>query len=67
MAKQITHVKEFLTFTQRQDAAHVFVKKTGKVTKFKLRCSKHLYTIVIRDAAMADRLKSTIPASLLKN
>lgn len=41
------------------------VKKTLKgnntQTKFKVRCSRYLYTLVVDDAAKADKLKQSLP------
>lgn len=34
--------------------------KTG-VTKFKVRCTKYLYTLCVQDAEKADKLKQSLP------
>jgi hypothetical protein len=39
----------------------VDVKKSGKVTKFKVRCSKYLYTYVVADADKVDKLRQSLP------
>lgn len=38
------------------------IKKTRTgVTKFKVRCSKYLYTLCVQDAEKADKLKQSLP------
>eukprot|EP00976_Prorocentrum_cordatum_P063147 1176992-Prorocentrum_minimum.AAC.6 len=39
----------------------VKIKKTGNVTKFKVRCSKYLYTLCVTDSDKADKLKQSLP------
>ena len=38
-------------------------KKTDNV-KFKVRCQRHLYTLVLKDGAKADKLKQSLPPSM---
>ena len=42
---------------------HVAVKimKTKDKVKFKVRCSKYLYTLVVTDKEKADKLKQSLP------
>ena len=44
---------------RRKDARSVKIKKTGDVTKFKVRCSKYLYTLCVTDSDKADKLKQS--------
>lgn len=37
------------------------IKKTGGVTKFKVRCSRYLYTLCVQDSDKADKLKQSLP------
>lgn len=37
------------------------IKKSGDVTKFKVRCSRYLYTLCVADADKADKLKQSLP------
>jgi hypothetical protein len=37
-------------------------KKVGNV-KFKVRCQKHLYTLVLKDSDKAEKLKQSLPPS----
>lgn len=63
--KQVTDIKQFLEIARRQDAKSARVKKTLKAgstqTKFKVRCSRYLYTLVVDDAEKAEKLKQSLP------
>lgn len=60
--KQITEIKDFLLTARRKDAKSVKIKKTRTgVTKFKVRCSKYLYTLCVQDVEKADKLKQSLP------
>lgn len=48
MPRQITEIKEFLMTARRKDAKSVKIKKNADNVKFKVRCSKYLYTLVIQ-------------------
>ena len=37
------------------------IKKSGDVTKFKVRCKRYLYTLCVTDADKADKLKQSLP------
>ncbi|RIA92230.1 ribosomal L38e protein family-domain-containing protein [Glomus cerebriforme] len=68
MPKQIRDIKYFLEYARRKDAKSVRIKKkkkngTSKV-KFKLRCSRYLYTFVIEDAEKAEKLQKSLPPGL---
>ncbi|KAJ2372660.1 60S ribosomal protein L38 [Coemansia sp. RSA 2607] len=62
--KQIQDIKNFLEVTRRKDAAGVRVKKNGKVVKFKVRCSRYLYTLTVADAQKAKKLRASLPPGL---
>lgn len=42
-------------------SAAVKIKKTGDVTKFKVRCKKYLYTLCVTDGDKAEKLKQSLP------
>jgi large subunit ribosomal protein L38e len=42
------------------------IKKTGDKQKFKVRCSKYLYTLVVSDAQKAEKLVASLPPALLE-
>lgn len=62
--KQISEIKDFLHTARRKDAKSVKIKKTGGVTKFKVRCSKYLYTLCVDNADKATKLKQSLPPGL---
>jgi large subunit ribosomal protein L38e len=64
MPKEITEIKDFLLKARRKDAKSVKIKKTKTVTKFKVQCSTHLYTLCVTDAEKADKLKKSLPPGL---
>ena len=37
------------------------IKKIKDTVKFKVRCSRYLYTLVIQDKEKADKLKQSLP------
>ena len=70
MPREIKDLKEFLSVCSRKDARHVKVKtnvKAGsksKLTKFKVRCSKFLYTFVVPDSKKAFKIRKSISPKL---
>ncbi|KAJ2336755.1 60S ribosomal protein L38 [Coemansia sp. RSA 2681] len=64
LAKQIVDIKQFLEVTRRKDAVGVRVKKNGKIVKFKVRCSRYLYTLTVADAQKAVKLRQSLPPGL---
>ncbi|EMD32424.1 hypothetical protein CERSUDRAFT_143887 [Gelatoporia subvermispora B] len=71
MPKEIRDIKQFLEIAKRKDASAARVKKLpsrvagGKErTKFKIRCSRYLYTLAIDDPEKAEKLQSSLPPGL---
>ncbi|CAK5080273.1 unnamed protein product [Meloidogyne enterolobii] len=64
MPREITDIKEFLLTARRKDAKSVKIKKNRENTKFKVRCSRFLYTLVVADKDKADKLKQSLPPGL---
>ncbi|KND00837.1 60S ribosomal protein L38 [Spizellomyces punctatus DAOM BR117] len=64
MPKQIKEIKDFLMTARRKDAKSVKIKKNANQVKFKVRCSKYLYTLVVADAEKAEKLKQSLPPGL---
>lgn len=63
--KQIQDIKEFLLTARRKDAKMVTIKKQAKGgLKFKVRCSKYLYTLVVKDQEKAGKLSQSLPVTL---
>eukprot|EP00184_Porphyridium_aerugineum_P008057 CAMPEP_0184693022 /NCGR_PEP_ID=MMETSP0313-20130426/1331_1 /TAXON_ID=2792 /ORGANISM="Porphyridium aerugineum, Strain SAG 1380-2" /LENGTH=71 /DNA_ID=CAMNT_0027150969 /DNA_START=51 /DNA_END=266 /DNA_ORIENTATION=- len=66
MPKQIQDIKQFLLAARRKDARSVKIKKAKKsgITKFKVRCSKYLYTLAVKEGDKAKRLEQSLPPGL---
>ncbi|XP_069786270.1 large ribosomal subunit protein eL38 isoform X2 [Narcine bancroftii] len=64
MPKTIEEIKDFLLTARRKDAKSVKIKKNKDNVKFKVRCSKYLYTLVITDKEKAEKLKQSLPPGL---
>ncbi|KAF5207355.1 60S ribosomal protein L38 [Thalictrum thalictroides] len=64
MPKQIHEIKDFLLTARRKDARSVKIKKGKDVVKFKVRCSKYLYTLCVFDNEKADKLKQSLPPGI---
>ncbi|KAK9195115.1 hypothetical protein WN943_003234 [Citrus x changshan-huyou] len=62
--KQIHEIKDFLLTARRKDARSVKIKRSRDVVKFKVRCSKYLYTLCVFDSEKADKLKQSLPPVL---
>ncbi|KAL6346445.1 hypothetical protein AAG906_033241 [Vitis piasezkii] len=66
MPKQIHEIKDFLLTARRKDARSVKIKRSKDVVKFKVRCSKYLYTLCVFDSEKADKLKQSLPPGPVK-
>ncbi|KAF8528356.1 ribosomal protein L38e [Hysterangium stoloniferum] len=72
-AKELQDIKALIQAASRPDARSARIKKTrirlasGVVkqrTKFKVRCSRYLYTLVVDDAEKAAKLQQSLPPGL---
>ncbi|EPB73193.1 ribosomal L38e protein [Ancylostoma ceylanicum] len=72
MPKQITEIKDFLVLARRKDAKIVKIKKNSFNVKFKVRCSRYLFTLVVnasvvapkKDKDKAEKLKQSLPPGI---
>ncbi|XP_018838924.1 60S ribosomal protein L38-like [Juglans regia] len=64
MQKQIHEIKDFLLTARRKDARSVKIKRSRDVVKFKVRCSKYLYSLCVFDSEKAEKLKQSLPPGL---
>ncbi|KAK4705489.1 large subunit ribosomal protein L38e, partial [Phenoliferia sp. Uapishka_3] len=75
MPKEVKDIKTFLEIARRKDAVSAAIKKStsrkvgangvqSTKYKFKVRCSRYLYTFVIADADKADKLRQSLPPTL---
>ncbi|KAI9264279.1 ribosomal L38e protein family-domain-containing protein, partial [Phascolomyces articulosus] len=59
--KQIKDIKQFLEIARRKDAKSARIKKNAESVKFKVRCSRYLYTLVVNDKQKANKLRQSLP------
>lgn len=62
--KQIHEIKDFLLTARRKDARSVKIKRTKDAVKFKVRCSRYLYTLCVFDSQKAEKLKQSLPPGI---
>ena len=66
MPREIKEVKNFLDIIRDKGCKKVTIKKNKTNTKFKVRMSKYLYTLVIKDPQKAQKLQQSLPPGLSK-
>lgn len=59
--REITDIRDFLKTARRKDARSVKIKKATDGTKFKIRCSRYLYTLKVADGDKARKLEQSLP------
>ncbi|KAL1965935.1 hypothetical protein VTN77DRAFT_5068 [Rasamsonia byssochlamydoides] len=66
MPTEVSDIKQFIEICRRKDASSARIKKNRKTntTKFKVRCHRFLYTLVLKDADKAEKLKQSLPPAL---
>lgn len=64
--KQITDIRDFLQKARRKDAKSVKIAKRKTCTKFKIRCSRYLYTLTVEDSDKAEKLSQSLPPGLTR-
>ncbi|KAF5524474.1 60S ribosomal protein L38 [Colletotrichum aenigma] len=66
MPQEIGDIKKFIEIARRKDASSARIKRNRKSTqiKFKVRCQRHLYTLVLKDNDKAEKLKQSLPPQL---
>merc|ERR1739848_593373 len=66
MAREIKEIKDFLLTARRKDAKSVkIMKKKDNTVKFKVRCSRYLYTLKVSDKEKASKLRQSLPPGLV--
>ena len=65
MPKSVATPRKFLELAARPDAKTIKVKKVSdEVTKFKLRTTKYLYTLTVKQEKFAKLVTDSIPKEL---
>ncbi|KAK3994793.1 ribosomal protein L38e [Cladorrhinum sp. PSN332] len=64
MPQEIGDIKQFIEIARRKDASSARIKKNKQQVKFKVRCQRFLYTLVLKDSEKAEKLKQSLPPNL---
>ncbi|KAI9660856.1 MAG: 60S ribosomal protein L38 [Trizodia sp. TS-e1964] len=66
MPSEVSDIKQFIEICRRKDASSGRIKRNRKTNqiKFKVRCHRLLYTLVLTDSDKAEKLKQSLPPSL---
>ncbi|CEF62242.1 60S ribosomal protein L38 [Strongyloides ratti] len=67
MPKQVKEIKDFVQLVRRKDVKSITIKKNKTNMKYKVRCSKYLYTYVVNDLHKAEKLKASLPSNVTVN
>ncbi|KAM0721682.1 hypothetical protein Q7P37_002607 [Cladosporium fusiforme] len=62
MPREVSDIKNFIEICRRKDASSARIKKNSpQQIKFKVRCTRELYTLVLKDNDKAEKLKQSLP------
>ncbi|WPH03677.1 ribosomal protein L38e [Acrodontium crateriforme] len=63
MPREVSDIKTFIEICRRKDASSARIKKSSvqNQTKFKVRCHRFLYTLVLKDSDKAEKLRQSLP------
>ncbi|KAK0261909.1 60S ribosomal protein L38 [Friedmanniomyces endolithicus] len=64
MPQEVSDIKSFIEICRRKDASSARIKKNVSQTKFKVRCKRYLYTLVLKDNDKAEKLRQSLPPGL---
>ncbi|GJE93918.1 ribosomal protein L38e [Phanerochaete sordida] len=71
MPKEVRDIKQFIEIATRKDATEARIKKIAPrvagaktKTKFKIRCTRYLYTLSLDDPEKAEKLRQSLPPGL---
>ncbi|KAF2644150.1 ribosomal protein L38e [Massarina eburnea CBS 473.64] len=66
MPSEVSDIKQFIEICRRKDAKSAGIKKNPKAKniKFKVRCNRFVYTLVLKDSDKAEKLKQSLPPGL---
>uniref|UniRef100_H0Y284 Large ribosomal subunit protein eL38 n=1 Tax=Otolemur garnettii TaxID=30611 RepID=H0Y284_OTOGA len=65
MPWKIEEIKDFLLMARQKDVKSVMIKKNKDNAKFKVQCTRYLYTLIIIDREKAEKqLKLSLPPGL---
>ncbi|KAL4810947.1 ribosomal L38e protein family-domain-containing protein [Aspergillus unguis] len=63
MPRETSDIKQFIEICRRKDASSARIKRNRKTQqiKFKVRCQRFVYSLVLKDSDKADKLKQSLP------
>ncbi|KAF2749308.1 ribosomal protein L38e [Sporormia fimetaria CBS 119925] len=66
MPAEVSDIKQFIEICRRKDAQSARIKKNTKTDniKFKVRASRFVYTLTLKDTEKAEKLKQSMPPGL---
>jgi len=66
MPSEVSDIKQFIEICRRKDAKSAKIKRNphSSQIKFKVRCKRYLYTLVLKDSDKAEKLKQSLPPGL---
>ncbi|PNS17769.1 hypothetical protein CAC42_3164 [Sphaceloma murrayae] len=66
MPSEVSDIKQFIEICRRKDASSARIKRNRSTNqiKFKVRCQRYLYTLVLKDSDKAEKLKQSLPPGL---
>ncbi|KAF2201835.1 ribosomal protein L38e [Delitschia confertaspora ATCC 74209] len=66
MPSEVSDIKQFIEICRRKDAKSARIKKNPRSNqiKFKVRCHRYQYTLVLKDTDKAEKLKQSLPPGL---
>ncbi|KAL4910974.1 hypothetical protein BDW74DRAFT_142171 [Aspergillus multicolor] len=67
MPREVSDIKQFIELARRKDATSARLKRNpqSQQIKFKVRCKRSVYTLVLKDSDKADKLKQSLPPGAL--
>ena len=66
LVREFHQVEQMLTMTSYL-AARIKKNKKNHTIKFKVRCKRYLYTLVLKDLERAEKLKQSLPPGILEH
>ncbi|KAM1965859.1 hypothetical protein ACFX15_046143 [Malus domestica] len=64
MGIEVFGASSMIYSSKTKDARNVKIKRTKDAVKFKVRCSKYLYTLCVFDSEKANKLKQSLSPCL---
>ena len=66
-SKEFAQLPFVRVLTCQSAAARIKKNRKSNQIKFKVRCSRYLYTLVLKDSDKADKLKASLPPGMTEH